>query len=126
MTPFFNLPNTYGLDTKSNQKNQVSRLGFFAAQASALPIRQNLGCYIFTLLSLRAWPLRFCKNLLCPATHKATIVLPDFIRSCSTDELHLISPKERAQIETLLKAGKGSTKSAGLGVLPVGGRIFLS
>jgi len=49
-------------------------------------IRQNLGCYIFTLLSLRTWPLRFCKNLLCPAfAHKATIVLPDFVRSCSTD-----------------------------------------
>jgi hypothetical protein len=55
--------------------------------AIALQIKQNLGCYIFTPLSLRAWQLRFCKNLLCPAiTHKATIVLPDFIRSCSTDE----------------------------------------
>nr|WP_183576190.1 hypothetical protein [Mucilaginibacter sp. X5P1]MBB6139954.1 hypothetical protein [Mucilaginibacter sp. X5P1] len=34
-------------------------------RAIALQIRQNLGCYIFTLLSLRTWPLRFCKNLLC-------------------------------------------------------------
>ena len=31
-------------------------------------------------------PLRFCKNLLCPAIAlKATIVLPTFARSCSTD-----------------------------------------
>jgi len=34
------------------------------------------------------------------------------------------SPKERALNEP--KSGKGPTKSAGLGVLPVGGRIFLS
>jgi hypothetical protein len=54
-------------------------------EAIALQIRQNRGCYIFTLLSLHTWPLRFCKNLLCPAALKATIVLPDFIRSCSTD-----------------------------------------
>ncbi|WP_419789136.1 hypothetical protein HDF18_11005 [Mucilaginibacter sp. X5P1] len=66
-------------------KNQDSRLGFFAALGLTLQIRQNLGCYIFTLLSLRTWPLRICKNLLCPATHKATTVLPDFARSCSTD-----------------------------------------
>jgi hypothetical protein len=54
-------------------------------KAFALQIRQNLGCYIFTPLSLRTWPLPCCKNLLCPATLKATIVLLDFARSCSTD-----------------------------------------
>ncbi|WP_091377905.1 hypothetical protein [Mucilaginibacter mallensis] len=70
-------------------KNQVSRNASLPHRAFAPQIRQNLGCYIFTLLSLRTWPLRFCKNLLCPAiTHKPTIVLPDFTRSCSTDEPH--------------------------------------
>jgi hypothetical protein len=83
-------------------KNQDSRNASLPHKAIALQIRQNLGCYIFTPLSLHTWPLRFCKNLLCPATHKATIVLPDFIRSCSTDgeeaSLNHFS-KERALIE---------------------------
>jgi len=34
-------------------KNQVSRKASLPHKASALQIRQNLGCYIFTLLSLR-------------------------------------------------------------------------
>ncbi|SDT26323.1 hypothetical protein SAMN05216490_2892 [Mucilaginibacter mallensis] len=40
------------LDTKET-KNQVSRNASLPHKAIALQIRQNLGCYIFTLLSLR-------------------------------------------------------------------------
>jgi len=40
------------LDTKGSKKSSQQK-GFFAAQAISLQIRQNLGCYIFTLLSLR-------------------------------------------------------------------------
>nr|MBB6141543.1 hypothetical protein [Mucilaginibacter sp. X5P1] len=71
------------LDTKET-KNQVSRNASLPHRATALQIRQNLGWK-----SLRPYcahyPIR-CKNFLCPAiTHKATIVLPAFTRSCSTD-----------------------------------------
>jgi hypothetical protein len=41
------------LDTKET-KNQVSRNASLPHKAIPLQIRQNLGCYIFTLLSLRA------------------------------------------------------------------------
>ena len=41
----------YCLDTKET-KNQVSRKASSPHKAIALQIRQNLGCYIFTLLSL--------------------------------------------------------------------------
>jgi len=47
-------------------KNQVIRKASLPHKAIALQIRQNLGCYIFTLLSLHTWPLPFCKNLLMP------------------------------------------------------------
>ncbi len=68
----------------------------------SLQIRQNLGRYIFTLLSLRTWPLPFCKNLLCPAiTHKATIVLPEFIRSYSTDGGKKFLPSVIARYEAI-------------------------
>jgi hypothetical protein len=66
-------------------KNQVSRNASLPHSASALQIRQNLGCNLFTPCFAAHCP-PFCKNLLCPATHKATIVLPDFVRSSSTDE----------------------------------------
>jgi hypothetical protein len=92
------------LDTKET-KNQVIRNASLPHKAIAPQIRQNLGCYIFTPLSLRAWLLCFCKNLLCPAiTHKTTIVLPAFIRSCSTDGEEASpkpSPKARALNELI-------------------------
>jgi len=57
------------------------------------------------------WPLPFCKNLLCPAiAHKATIVLPDFTRNCSTDEKG--KRKKRGALTT--RAGQGSGGNAGL------------
>ncbi|WP_091375472.1 hypothetical protein [Mucilaginibacter mallensis] len=102
-------PYFFCLDTKET-KNQVSRNASLPHKAFALQTRQNLGCYIFTLLSLRTWPLRFCKNLLCPATHKATIVLPDFARSCSTDEK---KRKEKASALTT-RAGQRKGGNAGL------------
>jgi len=43
------------LDTKET-KNQVSRNASLPHMANALQIRQNLGCYIFTLLALRSNP----------------------------------------------------------------------
>jgi len=68
-------------------------------RAIALQIRQNMGCYIFTLLPLRSGLCASVKICLCPAfTHEATIVLPDFARSCSNDVENLTqpSPRERA------------------------------
>ncbi|WP_183579336.1 hypothetical protein HDF18_23530 [Mucilaginibacter sp. X5P1] len=100
MKPFIATEATTFVLIQKVAKNQVGRNASLPHKAFALQTTQNRGCYIFTLLSLRTWPLRFCKNLLCPATLEATIVLPDFIRSCSTDgekELYLIqlSSKKR-------------------------------
>ena len=73
------------------------------------------------------WPLPFCKNLLCPAIyaqghHRFAWFRPKLFywRELQNflDRVLLIDPRS--------KAGIGLTKSAGLGVLPVGGRIFLS
>jgi hypothetical protein len=66
-------------------KNQVIRNASLPHKAFALQIRQNLGWNLFAA-TLPRRPIH-CKNFLCPAiAHKATIVLPDFARSCSTDE----------------------------------------
>jgi hypothetical protein len=66
-------------------KSSQSKCFFAALWPLPCKISPNLGCCLFTLLSLAHAP-RFSKKPLCPAiTHKATIVLPDFTRSCSTD-----------------------------------------
>jgi hypothetical protein len=72
------------LKNKQQVNNSIQLRGFFAARAFALQNGQNLGCNLFTRLSPRAYP-RFCKKLLCPATLLASIVLPIFGRSLSTD-----------------------------------------
>jgi hypothetical protein len=41
---------------KKVAKNQVSKEASLSHKAFALQIRQNLGCYIFTLLALRSLP----------------------------------------------------------------------
>jgi hypothetical protein len=70
----------YFCRNKSN-KNAFFFLGFFAAQAFALQIRQNHGLQKVAPLRSLVGP-RFSKYLLCPLPpHRATIVLPDFIRS---------------------------------------------
>jgi len=90
-------------------------------KAFALQIRQNLGCYIFTLLSLRTKPLRFCKNLLCPATLKATIVLPAFTRSCSTDGgLTQTLSKGEGFKRNVMKSGERPDKKRGPGCFACG------
>jgi hypothetical protein len=81
--------------TLTRQSNQTAfqQKGFFAARAFTLQIRQNLGCNLFA-----GEPVAFkslCKKLLCPATHVATIVLPDFARSCSAEgKRKLILPND--------------------------------
>jgi hypothetical protein len=57
---------TFCLDTKSNQKNQVSRKGFLAALGLALQIRQNRGCNLLPRWRY-AHAQPFYKKLLCPA-----------------------------------------------------------
>ncbi|NHA04593.1 hypothetical protein G7092_12340 [Mucilaginibacter sp. HC2] len=52
--------------------------------AFTLQSGQNLGRNYFAPLRSRN-PLRFSKNLLCPASAQATIVLPAFARSLSAD-----------------------------------------
>jgi hypothetical protein len=71
------------LDTKET-KNQVSRNAPLPHWAITLQIRQNLGCCLFTPLSL-AHALASVKSRYACHYAQATIVLPDFIRSCSTD-----------------------------------------
>jgi hypothetical protein len=71
------------LDKKVTKKSSQQK-GFFAAQAFALQIRQNRGCNLFALASpahARA-SSKICYAL---QPHMATIVLPDFGRSCSAD-----------------------------------------
>jgi len=76
---------------KSNQKG-FSRNASLPHLAFARQIRQNQGCNYFVLL--RSYNLRFSKNLLCPATAQATIVLPALARSCSADgEEEIINTK---------------------------------
>jgi hypothetical protein len=66
-------------------KNQVSRKASLPHRAFALQVRQNLG--LQTIAQLRS--LNSCASAnICYAlpTEQATIVLPDFTRSCSADE----------------------------------------
>jgi hypothetical protein len=74
---------TYRLDTKGSKKSSQSKC-FLPHKAIALQIRQNLGCCLFTLLRL-LMPLASVKSRYALPLHKATIVLPAFTRSCSTD-----------------------------------------
>jgi hypothetical protein len=53
--------------------------------AIALQISQNLGCCLFTPLRSHM-SLASVKSRYALPPHKATIVLPAFARSCSTDE----------------------------------------
>nr|MBB6137387.1 hypothetical protein [Mucilaginibacter sp. X5P1] len=68
---------------KVTKKIKSSRNASLPHKAIAPQSRQNLGWNLFAAM-VRTLPLS-CKNFLCPATHKATIVLPAFTRSCSTD-----------------------------------------
>jgi hypothetical protein len=69
--------------TTTNKSSQQKC--FFALIAFALQIRQNQGCNYFAPLRSRV-SLRFSKNLLCPASAQATIVLPAFARSLTADK----------------------------------------
>jgi len=70
-------------------KNQVSR----KASLPHMPCPANQakpGLLYFYPAVATHLPLPFCKNLLCPALAlRATIVLPDFTRSCSADGNYL-------------------------------------
>jgi hypothetical protein len=71
------------LDTKGSKKSSQQKC-FFAALGLCPANQAKPGLLPFHAASLAHSP-RFSKKPLCPAiTHKATIVLPDFIRSCST------------------------------------------
>ncbi|HWZ16944.1 MAG TPA: hypothetical protein VNW95_17030 [Mucilaginibacter sp.] len=65
-------------------KSAFSRNASLPHWAFALQIRQNLGCNIFARANLSLCDPT-CKKLLCPAARVATIVLPDFGRSCSAE-----------------------------------------
>jgi hypothetical protein len=69
---------TYYLDNKHRRNASLPH------KALTLQTRQNLGWNLFAAI-LAHYPMR-CKNFLCPATLLATIGLPAFIRSCSTDK----------------------------------------
>ncbi|WP_091377204.1 hypothetical protein [Mucilaginibacter mallensis] len=71
------------LDTKET-KNQVSRLGFFAAQAFPCKSGKTWAA-IFLLFASPLLALASVKICYALQPHKAIIVLPDFARSCSTD-----------------------------------------
>jgi hypothetical protein len=65
-------------------KKAVTRNASLPHIAFALQTRQNQGCNYFAPLRSHI-SQRFSKNLLCPTTAQATIVLPAFARSCSAD-----------------------------------------
>jgi hypothetical protein len=99
------------LDTKET-KNQVRRNASLPHEAIALQIRQNLGCCLFTLLR-PLMPIASVKSRYTLPLHKATIVLPAFTRSCSTDGEEASpksSPKERTLKEASLRGTKQSLR----------------
>ncbi|MGN8071200.1 hypothetical protein [Mucilaginibacter sp. 22184] len=65
-------------------KKAVTRNASLPHRAFTLQTGQNQGCNYFAPLRSLIF-LRFSKNLLCPASAQATIVLPAFARSCSVD-----------------------------------------
>jgi hypothetical protein len=101
-------------------KNQVSRNASFPHGAFALQITQNLGCknlpyYVRT-------NHRTAKYYYALQPHNATIILPDFIRSCSTNSKREVCA--RKYFLPLKKAGRLDRKR-GPGGFACGGEGFL-
>jgi hypothetical protein len=84
--------------------------------AFALQIRKTTGCNIFAPLSLTQ-PYASAKSCYAPATAHATIVLPDFVRSCLADvfKLKYILKKKSKSAKACRKPGPGSMALCGEG-----------
>ena len=111
---------------KSNQKRSRQEC-FFAAQAFARQIRQNLGCNLFALLRLHL-ACASAKSCYALPPHLATIVLPDFTRSFPVGKKqkkpHLILSKGEDLKKIRFQKRVKACQKSGPGVWPAAWKLF--